>query len=171
MLIIRPERKDDYAQITLINNAAFEQYNEGRLVENLRKNKKFIPQLSLVAMLGGRLVGHILFFPIKILAGKSEHESIALAPVSVHPKHQKKGIGSALIKEGLAQCKKESFQSVIVLGHPEYYPRFDFKPASNWKISAPFDVPDEAFMALELSENALKNSRGVVRYPEEFNVV
>ncbi len=63
------------------------------------------------------------------------------------------------------------FGPAIVTGGTTYYPRFDFKPASNWKISAPFDVPDEAFMALELSENALKNSRGVVRYPEEFNVV
>lgn len=100
-----------------------------------------------------------------------EHESIALAPVSVLPKHQKKGIGSALIKEGLAQCKKEGFQSVIVLGHPEYYPRFGFKPASSWKISAPFDVPDEAFVALELAENGLRNVQGVVQYPNEFNAV
>jgi predicted N-acetyltransferase YhbS len=117
------------------------------------------------------LVGYVLFFPIKIVDGKLEHESIALAPVSVHPKHQKKGIGSALIKEGLTRCKKEGFQSVIVLGHPEYYPRFGFRPASNWKISAPFDVPDEAFMALELTINALKNIQGIVQYPDEFNEV
>jgi len=110
------------------------------------------------------------FSPIKIADGKRKRESIALAPVSVHPKHQKKGIGSVLIKEGLARCKKGCFQSVIVLGHPEYYPRFGFKPASNWNISAPFDVPDEVFMAIELKDNALKNVRGVVQYPEEFNV-
>jgi len=134
-------------------------------------NKKFIPQLSLVATLDDKVVGHILFFPIKIESEKHEYESVALAPISVHQKHQKKGIGSALIKEGFVQCKKEGFQSVIVLGHPEYYPRFGFKPASNWKISAPFDVPDEAFMATELTENELRNVRGIVQYPDEFNAV
>ncbi|OGP90622.1 MAG: GNAT family N-acetyltransferase [Deltaproteobacteria bacterium RBG_19FT_COMBO_43_11] len=170
MLIIKPERKDDYAQITKINDASFEQPNEGRLVANLRKNKIFIPQLSLVAQMDDDIVGHILFFPIKVVDEGREHKSIALAPVSVHPSYQKKGIGSALIKEGLARCKKEGFQSVIFLGHPDYYPRFGFKPASLWKISAPFDVPDEAFMAIELKENALKNVRGVIQYPEEFNV-
>jgi putative acetyltransferase len=171
MLIIRPESKDDLTKITQINNTAFGQPKEGQLVKNLRKNKQFIPQLSLVAILDNELVGHILFFPIKIISKEREFDSAALAPIAVLPKHQRSGVGSALVNHGLAECRNERFQSLIVLGHPDYYPRFGFKPASRWNISAPFDVPDEAFMALELTENRLKNVQGVVHYPEEFNAV
>ena len=70
--------------------------------------------------------------------------------------------------QALKEAKKLEFNSVVVLGHPDYYPKFDFKKASIWEIKAPFEVPDEAFMAIELREDALQNVSGVVEYPSPF---
>ncbi len=94
---------------------------------------------------------------------------LSLAPMSVHPNYQRKGIGSRLVREGLKQAKEKGYGSVIVVGHPEYYPRFGFNKASKFDIKVPFDAPDNAFMALELVENALQNVKGVVEYPTPFS--
>jgi predicted N-acetyltransferase YhbS len=155
----------------MINDMAFGRELEGILVEKLRKNKKFIKELSLVACMGNEIVGHILFFPITIKTNDSEIISLALAPMSVIPELQGLGIGSELIKKGLEKAKKSGFNSVIVLGHDTYYPRFGFKPASEFNIKAPFDAPNNSFMALELVTNALYNLSGTVEYPNEFNEV
>jgi len=137
------------------------------LIDKIRAGDSFIPELSLVAELEGEIVGHILFSKIKIL-GKDEYESLALGPMAVVPKHQKQGIGGKLITTGLEIAKKLGFESVIVVGHKDYYPKFGFKRASLWGIKCPFEVPDEAFMAIELVENSLKNKAGTVQYPKEF---
>ncbi len=112
-------------------------------------------------------------FPIIIRSATGEEkETISLAPVAVRPDFQKKGIGEELIKEGLKSSDRQfGYDSVIVLGHPEYYPKFGFKKAGSWGIKDPFGAPAEAFMALELKEGALKGAGGVVEYPEEFNSV
>lgn len=168
-LITRPETPDDYPSITEVNNLAFGRPDEGKLIENLRKNPKFVPELSLVAEADGKVTGHILFFPIKIKSGEGkEKETISLAPLTVLPRFQKQGIGSELIREGLKACKKMGYDSVIVLGHPDYYPKFGFEPAEKWEIRNPFGAPAEAFMALELKEGALEGAGGVVEYPDEF---
>ena len=106
-LKIRPETLSDYPAITEVNDLAFGQHNEGKLVENLRKNPKFIPELSLVAEVDGKTVGHILFFPIIIKCGNgNEKEIISLAPVAVLPEFQKQGVGGELIREGLKACQE-----------------------------------------------------------------
>ncbi|WP_321320502.1 N-acetyltransferase [Labilibaculum sp.] len=166
---IRPENKNDYKTISMINDMAFGQEAEGLLVEKLRKNKKFIKDLSLVACMGNEIVGHILFFPIEIKSDNNSFESLALAPMSVIPELQGLGIGSQLIENGLAKAKKMRHKSVIVLGHTEFYSKFNFIPASNFKISCHFEVSDEVFMALELEKYALKTVSGCVEYPKEFN--
>ncbi len=153
----------------MINDMAFGQEAEGILVEKLRKNKKFIKDLSLVACMGNEIVGHILFFPIEIKSEDSNFESLALAPMSVIPELQGLGIGSQLIENGLAKAKKMGYKSVIVLGHAEFYTKFNFAPASNFKISCPFEAPDEVFMALELEKDSLASVSGFVEYPKEFN--
>ena len=140
---------------------------EHELVSRIRKSDAFIPKLSLVAI-NKEIVGHILLSKIKIINDNQFAESLALAPVSVLPAYQNKGIGGLLITEALKEAKELGYKSVVVLGHPEYYPRFGFKKASFWGIKAPFEVPDEAFMAIELSENALNNVSGVVEYPSVF---
>lgn len=171
-IVVRPETPQDYPAITKINDLAFEQPNEGRLIEKLRHNKAFISRLSLVAEVEGRVVGHILFFPIEV---KEEEGivslSLALAPMAVSPEFQKRGIGGRLIMSGLEMAQKLHHRSAIVLGHAEYYSKFGFKPASLWNIRAPFDVPNEAFMAIELTTNGLKDVEGTVLYPNEFGEV
>jgi putative acetyltransferase len=170
-LIVRQENSRDYPSTKKVNDLAFGQKSEGILVERLRDNSKFINDLSLVAELGGEIVGHILFFPIWINDGQYKHQSLALAPMSVLPIHQNKGIGGKLIVEGLKVAQTHGFKSVIVLGHEAYYPKFGFLPASNWGIKAPFDVPDNVFMAQELIPNGLEGNTGVVEYPTAFDAV
>ncbi|MBZ5749538.1 GNAT family N-acetyltransferase [Metabacillus rhizolycopersici] len=147
----------------------FSDKKEHELVAKIRKSDAFIPQLSLVATNDhNEIVGHILFSKISIVNDNQYTESLALAPVSVLPDDQKRGIGKRLIQEGLDKAKRLGYKSVIVMGHPDYYPKFGFKKASFWGIKAPFEVPDEAFMALELEGNSLDKISGVVEYSSVF---
>ncbi len=164
---IRREQKSDYKKVYEITKQAFQQENESKLIEKIRVGEGFVPELSLVAELDGEIVGHILFSKIKII-GEDEYESLALAPMAVVPKLQKQGIGSELVNTGLEIAKKLGFESVIVVGHEDYYPIFGFEKASKWGIKCPFEVPDEAFMAIELVENSLKGRGGTVQFPKEF---
>ena len=170
-ITIRPETEEDYKDITRIHDLTFNPGKEGILVERLRKTACFISELSLVAEYKSRIIGHILFYPIKINAETRKCDSLALAPMAVHPNYQKRGIGSKMIEKGLTMAKKLGFKSVIVIGHPKYYPRFGFAAASKWEIHAPFNVPEDAFLAVELTRNGLKNCRGTVKYPREFDVL
>jgi predicted N-acetyltransferase YhbS len=164
---IRQEQKSDHKKVYEINKQAFDQENESKLIEKIRVGEGFVPELSLVAELDGEIVGHILLSKIKIV-GEAEYESLALGPMAVVPKLQRQGIGGKLVNTGLEIAKKLGFESVIVVGHKDYYPKFGFEKASKWGIKCPFEVPDEAFMAIELVENSLKNKAGTVVYPKEF---
>jgi putative acetyltransferase len=166
-LLIRHEEKKDCKDIYEVNRLAFGQENEGKLVDKIRSGSNFVPELSLVAVTGRKIVGHILFSKIKII-GSSVFETLALAPMAVIPAFQKQGIGSKLIKKGMSKARELGFDSIIVLGHKDYYPRFGFERASKWGIKCPFEVPDEAFMAIGLTKKALKVKAGTVEYPEEF---
>ncbi|RHW43101.1 N-acetyltransferase [Neobacillus notoginsengisoli] len=168
---IRQEVAEDIQAVEEVIKRAFanvemSDQTEHELVARLRNSEAFVPELSLVAVKGeaGEVIGHILFS--KATIGQSE--TLALAPVSVLPEYQNQGIGGQLINEGLKWAKKIGYGSVIVLGHPEYYPKFGFKKASLWGVKAPWDVPDEAFMALELTPAALEGVFGVVRYSDAF---
>lgn len=171
---IRKETPADYDLVVELTEKAFETMEfsdgtEGRLVDKLRRARTFVSELSLVAELNGQVVGHILFTPIRIENDREQFDSLALAPVSILPGFQNQGIGSQLILAGHQKARELGFKSVIVLGHPEYYPRFGYRPASFWQIEAPFELPsDEVFMALELTEGALTGVSGMVRYPPEF---
>lgn len=105
---------------------------------------------------------------IRIVNQSEESASLALAPVSVTPEYQRKGIGSTLIREAIQRACELGYKSIIVLGHKDYYPNFGFKRADLWEISAPFPVSSESFMALELKEGALQHVHGTVVYPKEF---
>lgn len=168
--VIRAEHPDDAAAI---HNVIFQAFtyakhrdgDEQYLVERLRKSAAFQPELSLVAIVGNRVVGHILFSEVQIGV---DHPSLALAPLSVLPTYQQQGIGSALIRAGHEAALAQGYTSAIVLGDYGYYSRFGYVPASQWHISAPFDVADENFMAIELIPTRLQGVNGVVRYPKEF---
>jgi len=171
-LTIKQEQKGDCHAVYAVNTEAFGRESEARLVDLLRKDRAFIPELSLIAESNNRIVGHILFTKIDIVdEGGKSHTSLALAPVAVLPGDQQQGIGAMLINTGLTIAKSMGYRSVIVLGHEHYYPKFGFAPASTWSIKPPFDVPDEVFMALELVPDGLNGVSGVVRYAEPFEQV
>jgi putative acetyltransferase len=167
-IFIRKETPADFESIKEVNNLAFHQIQEGELIENLRKKAEFVPELSLVAIHKNKIVGHILYFPIIIITEKNVVRTLSLAPMAVLPDYQKKGIGGTLIKAGLEKAKELGFISVVVLGHPEYYPRFGFRKASDWKIKEPFGVPDEVMMVIELKEGALGFGGGLIDFPKEY---
>ena len=168
MVTIRQERQTDYRKTEEVVQQAFlnEEFSDKK-EHALVKRDAFIPELSIVAV-DEEIVGHIMLSKITIEQDGASVDSLALAPVSVVRSYQKKGIGGKLIVAALEKAKELGYGSVVVLGHPEYYPKFAFKKASEWNIKAPFEVPDEAFMAVELSENALQGIEGVVQYSNAF---
>ncbi len=168
-IIIREENDKDLSDAYEVVKLAFENakhtdHNEHNLVNKLRNSDDFIKELSLVAESDGKIIGHIMFTKIKI----GKHTSLALAPLSVLPKYHGMGVGKKLVLEGHKIAKGLGYNSVIILGDPNYYSRFGYEAASKWGIKAPFEVPDENFMAIELIDNGLKNVSGEVIYAKEF---
>jgi putative acetyltransferase len=168
MMIIRPEKIKDYKAIHEVNELAFGGKGEANLIVALRKSDSFIPELSLVAIQKGEVIGHILFSPIIIKSKERVISALALAPMAVHPKFQNKGVGAKLIYRGLEDCRRLGYKIVVVIGHPGYYPRFGFLPAREKGLDVAFPVPDEAFMVLELVPGALDVTQGEIIYPPEF---
>ena len=168
MITIRPETVEDYAAIREVNTLAFGREVEARLVENLRRLPDFIPELSLVGIEAGQVVGHILFSPLVIETQEGAVPAVALATLAVRPEFQNQGIGSELVRDGLERCRSLGHRIVVVIGHPKYYPRFGFSPARAQGLEVPFPVPDEAFLVLELVPGALDGVAGTVRYPPPF---
>lgn len=165
---IRLEDASDFPAVYNVNSCAFKRITEARLVDRLRLSEAFIPELSLVAVGEGKVVGYILFTRIEIIDGEKRTPSLALAPMAVHPDMQKKGIGTLLIRHGLDKARELGYGSVVVLGHAEYYPQYGFEPTTKWNIKAPFHVPENSFLAIELIKDALADVKGMVRYSKEF---
>ena len=165
-LTLRCELPADIVAIREVERAAFGQPNEAALVDALRAAGALM--ISGVAEIGGNIVGHIAFSPIRIEGGLENFDAIALAPIAVHPDWQREGVGSALIRWSLDECARAGHSLVIVLGHPEYYPRFGFVPAMPLGVRCPFEVSSEVFMLLELRPGALAGRTGTVRYRPEF---
>jgi putative acetyltransferase len=168
-ITVRAETAADYPQTFEVNALAFGREEEGRLVESVRESEDHFPELSIVAVMGEKIVGHILFSLISIVTDSGAVPALSLAPMAVRPEHQNQGIGSKLVRQGLRECERLGHGIVIVVGHPKYYPRFGFLPARERGLEAPFPVPDEAFMALELFPGALDGIRGMVEYPPAFD--
>jgi putative acetyltransferase len=165
-IIVRTEMADDHAMVRDVNLRAFGGPAEADLVDHLRRNGVVL--LSAVAALNRHVVGHILFSRMTIDTPAGVVAAAALAPLAVAPEHQRQGIGGRLIVYGLDTLRSFGERIVIVLGHPDYYPRFGFSPALAANLSSPF--PPEAYMALELVPGALDGIRGQVRYPPAFGV-
>ena len=165
---IRAETDKDKTTIYNINQSAFETSAEAELVVKLCEQVN--PIISLVAEEDGKVVGHILFTPVSLI-NHTELKIMGLAPMAVLPEYQRKGIGAALVQAGLDQCKKIGFGAVVVLGHKSYYSRFGFTPAAHVGLSCEYDVPDEAFMCLELQKDYLNNASGKIKYHPAFKNV
>jgi len=163
---IRPETENDQSAVSAINTSAFETPAEAKLVDALRE--KADPVVSLVAEDDGKIHGHIMFSPVT-LSGHPDLKILGLAPMAVMPEQQRQGIGSALVRAGLEQCKQLGCVAVVVLGHPNYYPRFGFLPSTHFEIVSEYQVPEEVFMAMELQPEALQGKSGCVKYHAAFS--
>ena len=173
-MIIRQENITDHIKVfnlieSAFKNAEFTDNTEQFLVERLRKSDAFIPELSMIAEIDGKIVGHILLTKLKIKNQSNEFDSLALAPVSVKPEFQGKGIGGKLIVESHKKAKELGYKSIVLLGHEKYYPRFGYEQADKYRIELPFEVPKENCMVIELVEGGLNGVNGMVEYPKEFN--
>jgi putative acetyltransferase len=165
-LTIRAEAPGDSPAIAEVTARAFGKEREARLVDAVRRSGAYVPELSLVAELEGRIVGHVMLSYVG-LAGH-ERRVLELGPMSVIPERQREGIGSALIREALRRADDRGEPLVLVLGHADYYPRFGFRPASELGITPPdASIRDEFFMALPLRTYD-PTLRGRVIFPAAF---
>ena len=111
-----------------------------------------------------------MFSPVS-LTGHPGAKIMGLAPMAVAPDHQRKGIGSTLVRAGLERCQQLGFGAVVVLGHSEYYPRFGFSPSSRFGMGCEYDVPEEVFMVMELQPGYLRGRSGTIKYHAAFSNV
>lgn len=177
-VMIRPETSDDKDAIFAVNVAAFETDAEALLVDKLRESAK--PYVSLVAEVGGEIIGHIMYTPvymvrslfgvtIKTSLKHTDLKIMGLAPLAVLPEHQNTGVGTALVKAGFEACIAIDYTACVVLGNPDYYKKFGFVPTANFGIKSEFRVPKELFMAVEFVPKALKRRKGRVLYHQAFS--
>ena len=169
MLKIRLETPEDKPAIRNVNEEAFGQKVEAEIIEKLRERGALT--LSLVAVQDDKIVGHIAFSPVKIEPGRSSFEATALAPMAILPLYQHKGIGSQLVQAGIKECARLGYEIIVLVGHPDYYPRIGFVPAKQKGLKCEFEVPDEAWMVLELRKGALEGQQGTVTFQPEFKEV
>ncbi len=176
MINIRKEKRKDYDAVRFVNDQAFGQLEEGRIVDKIRAVCEDV--LSLVALwsednfaiASNKVVGHIFFSPAIIDYGDNQINGMGLGPMAVLPEHQKQGIGALLVNRGVQFIQETECPFIVVLGHEHYYPRFGFERASKYGLKAQWEgVPDEAFMAMVLNKAMLENVSGVVRYRSEFD--
>ena len=168
MISIRRERPEDIAAVRAVNEAAFEQTTEADIIDALRDVCADV--LSLVAESDDEIVGHILFSPVTIEDGSQSRQGMGLAPVAVTPDRQRQGIGSELVQAGLEILRRKGCPFIIVLGHPDFYPRFGFVSAFRHGLTSQWEgVPDAAFMVLVLDASSMAGVTGVARYREEFD--
>lgn len=164
-MLIREETSADHAAIRRLNRLSFGQDVEATLVDDLRASGH--ARLSLVADDGGDIVGHIFFSEIVIQTVTAVLPALSLAPMAVVPHRQRQGIGTQLIKEGLRRCAEHGDRIVVVLGHPDYYPRFGFTARLAERLNCPYSGP--ALMAIELKAGALDGFSGELKYSPPFH--
>jgi len=160
---IRRETLEDIHEIDLIVQEAFKGDLEVRLVQSLRNRGELV--VSLVAEHDETIVGHVAASLVTV--DEISCSFVGIAPLAVLPAHQKQGIGASLMHAVLEQTRDHGFTAAVLLGDPKYYPRFGFKPASQFNLDNEYGATD-AFMAMELQPNALANTKGIVRYSPTF---
>jgi putative acetyltransferase len=167
-IIVRSERPEDREAVRAVNLAAFETPAEADVVDAMRDAAGYLPELSLVAEVDGEVVGHALFCEVTAGDGADAVTGLSLGPIAVQPALQRQGIGTGLIQTGLDKARRLGYPFVVLIGHPEYYPRFGFVPARPYGLETIWPVRDEVFMILELSPGALEDCYGTIHYPEPF---
>jgi predicted N-acetyltransferase YhbS len=166
-IYIRVERSGDFEQVDALLDHAFrdDKYSrgdEGHMIRMLRESDNYLEDLSIVAERHGRIIGYVMLVPASVNGFPDALPSLVLAPVAVLQEYQGRAVGSRLVEFAIERARDLGYGSIFVFGHPAYYPRFGFKPASLWGITAPFEVPDESFMSLELVDGALEGVHGLL---------
>jgi predicted N-acetyltransferase YhbS len=146
----------------------YSDHREHLMIERLRGTGAWIPPLSLLAEVGGRAVGHILLTRAEICSSGFCVKTLALAPLSVVPDHQSRGVGKRLVESACRRALELGFETIVLIGLPSYYPQFGFEPLKRYPITLPFDAPDNNCMILPLRPGALDGVAGVVRYAKEW---
>ena len=165
MIDIRAEEPGDQAAVHEVHRRAFGQRQEANIVDALRANGGV--SLSLVASRQGQVIGHIVSSPIRV----GTVVGAALGPMAVVPEAQRQGIGTELVKSGNDRLARTGCPYVVVVGHPEFYPRFGFRPASQYGVTCEWDVPDDAFMMLVIDNMQIAGAVGVAEYRSEFSTI
>jgi putative acetyltransferase len=166
VITIREEAPADAAAVRRVIEGAFGQPAEADLVERLRP--ACTDSLSLVAEDDG-IVGHILFTPVVVDGAAGRIVGMGLAPLAVLPARQQQGVGAQLVTRGLRMLRERGCPFVVVVGHPAYYPRFGFEPASRHGLASQWNgIPDAAFMVSILDARAMAGVSGVAKYSDEF---
>jgi putative acetyltransferase len=164
----RPENPSDYPIVAEIHRRAFDRELEGEIASNIRLGEEFIPELSLVAEIAGNVVGHIILSRLRYDNPSRACMLLALGPIGVLPEFQKQGVGTSLTKEAIQRSRELGYLGIGLIGHPTYYPRFGFQPASRFGIVLPYKVPDDVAMVLPLFEGSLIGCEGKVLFPAAF---
>lgn len=170
---IRQETTEDHQKVFQLLEEAFKDqefsdHSEHDLVQRLRSDVRFVPELSMVAEMNNKLAGYILLTEIFIAGPESSHKSLALAPLAVSTPFQRKGIGSELMLHAHEKARALGYTSIVVIGHEDYYPKFGYEPAHEFKITFPFKVPERNAFVLELEKDALLGVEGKVVYADAF---
>jgi len=164
-LIIRPERPDDYHQTEHVTQKAFwNLYNPGcsehYLVHKLRTDPAYVPELSRVAELDGKIVGAILYSRSQVVDGETTHDVLTFGPLCVEPSLQGTGIGGKLMQATFELARAAGWKAIIIFGEPGYYPKFGFFPCERFGITTADGQNFDAFMALELVSGGLEGVHG-----------
>ena len=165
-LRVDAERATDVDSIRAVHRDAFGQEVEGAIVDALRDAGALT--ISLVSRINDVVCGHVALSPMQTPTPTAR--VLGLGPIGVRTDGQRSGIGTALMHAAIEQARGDGFDGIVVLGHPEYYTRFEFVPASRFGIRCEYDVPDDVFMALELSPSGLTDCAGLVRYHAAFGL-
>jgi putative acetyltransferase len=166
-ITVRPETAEDIRAIDVVHISAFGGEAEAQLVSALRESTTYNRELSQVAELGGRIVGHVLLTRVPLRKDGEEKHVLALGPMSVVPSQSHRGIGSELINASIRLAKEKGYGAIVVLGHPEYYKRFGFVQARELQVSCNLPAPEDALTVMEIVAGNLAGG-GHVEYPEPF---
>lgn len=169
-ITVRAESADDIKAIDVVHLSAFQGDDEVGLIGELRQSAGFNPALSLVAEFHNRIVGHILLTKVRLQRDPGGVDILALAPMAVVPSQSHRGIGSELVHSAIEGARKLDYGAIVVVGHPEFYQRLGFTPASRWNLRCNLPVPEDALTAVELDKGVLTQGGNVI-YPSQFQRV
>lgn len=169
----RQEETKDYQLVESLIESAFkgQEYSDQKehiLVAKLRKGNTFIKELSLITEVNGEIVAHVLLTKLTLKNSNKDIEVLSLAPISVLPDFQNKGIGGKLIEEAHRRACKLGFHAIVLVGHEDYYPRFNYELLSNYKLTIPFEVPEKNAFIYELKSGSIAGIEGELEFPKVF---